>query len=350
MKTKPTSARHGLLAGGTWLVEHIKAIDGFLQPTHLVEIHSVQTVVGGSPGNILLTLAACGADFPLLAAGCVGKDEAGALLLKHCHQRGIDTKFLTVTPKATTGFTDAMTERASGRSTGFYAPGANALWAGAELDFTKLKVKWFHLGPLGQLAALDAPDGKFGTKGAKLLAAAQAAGLKTSIALARLPAAQLAPVAAAALKFTDYLIINESEAGLVTGFKVREPDGKLDTVALRHATGALLQQGVRELVVVHFPEGAFARTRRGEDVWQSAVKLPPKLVAGGAGVAEAFSAGCLLGLHASWETPRWLELAVCLAAACQSEPTGVSGIKSASAALALGKKYRFQPPLEPGEF
>ena len=76
----------------------------------------------------------------------------------------------------------------------------------------------------------------------------------------------------------DYCILNEIEAGKTTGFKIREPGGRLDTVALRHAAGALLQQGVGELVAVHFPEGAFARTRKGDDFWQASLKLPPPTV------------------------------------------------------------------------
>jgi hypothetical protein len=54
----------------------------------------------------------------------------------------------------------------------------------------------------------------------------------------------------------------------MTGFRIRQPGGHLDKVAL-HAAGTLLQHGVRELVVIHFPEGGFARTRKGDDVWQS---------------------------------------------------------------------------------
>jgi len=349
MKAKPTPNRRGLLAGGTWMVDHVKLVDALPQPQRLASIRAVHTGPGGSPGNILTTLALSGAPFPLAGAGLVGKDDAGAAILANCKRRGIDTKHLASTPKATTAFTDVMTEATGGRRTFFHSRGANALWTGEDLDFTKHKAQWFHLGYLGLLDALDAPDGKFGTKAARLLAAAQAAGLKTSVDVASVSAERLAQIVPPALKFTDYLIINETEAGLITGFKVREPGGRLDTVSLRHATGALLQQGVRELVILHFPEGAFARTRRGDDVWQSAVKLPPKLIVGAAGAGDAFCAGCLLGLHEGWETKRWLETAVCLAAASLTEPTGTGGIKSLNAALALGKKYRFQPPLEPGE-
>ena len=349
MKTNSSSSRHGLLAGGNWIVDHVKLINALPRPECLANIRAQHTGTGGSPYNVLLNLARSGARFPLYAAGLVGNDPAGAAILADCKKHKFDTKHLGVTPKAVTSFTDVMTEQTGGRRTFFHLRGANALWTGGDLNFAKIKAKHFHLGYLLLLDALDAEDAKFGTKAAKLLAAAVAAGMKTSVDVVSEDSDRFAKVVQPALKFTDYLIINEHEAGQITGFKLREPGGKLDTVTLRHATGALLQQGVRELVVLHFPEGAFARTRRGDDVWQSSVKLPPKLIAGTAGAGDAFCAGFLLGIHEGWETKRCLETGVCLAAACLTDPTCTGGVKSLNASLALGKKYKFHPPLEPGE-
>src|SRR5204863_9021181 len=125
------------------------------------------------------------------------------------------------------------------------------------------------------------------------------------------------------------------EAGKTTGFKIRQPDGRLDTVALRHAAGALLQQGVRELVVIHFPEGAFARTRKGEDIWQSSLKLPAKFIAGTAGAGDAFCAGVLFGLHEGWALNKSLLTGVCAAAASLSHPTCTNGMLELGGCLAL---------------
>ena len=127
---------------------------------------------------------------------------------------------------------------------------------------------------------------------------------------------------------------------------MRQADGKLDTVAVKHAAGALLQQGVREVVVIHFPEGAFARTRMGEDVWQSSLKLPAKYIAGTAGAGDAFCAGTLLGLHEGWELKRSLLTGVCLAAASLSDATCTNGVRSLNSSLALAKKFGFRPKLE----
>lgn len=349
MKTKSTHSRRGLLAGGGWIVEHVKQVDALPAPRHIADIRAVQQSAGGSPYNILVTLARARAPFPLAGAGLTGRDVAGAEILARCKKLGIDTKHLGATREAPTAFTDVMTDP-DGRRAFFHARGANALWTGGDLDFKRLKARWFHLGSLGLLNALDAEDRQFDTRAARLLSAAQEAGLKTSVDAASLPAARLVQVVPPALKFTHCLIIGETEAGLITGFKAREPDGRLDTVALRHAAGALLQRGVQDMVIVHFPEGAFARTRRGDDVWQPAVKLPPQLAAGATDAGGAFRAGCLLGLHEGWETRKFLEAAVCLAAACLSNPARAEGVPPLDAALALGKKRRFHPPIEPAEF
>ena len=186
-----------------------------------------------------------------------------------------------------------------GRRTFFHARGANTLWRGDDIDFKKLDVRIFHLGYLLLLDALDQPCARFGTQAARLLARAQAAGIKTSADVVSEDSDRFAKIVNPALRHVDYCILNEIEAGKTTGFKIRPPGGALDTVALRHAAGALLQQGVRELVVVHFPEGAFARTRKGEDFWQASLKLPSNYIAGTAGAGDAFCAGVLYG---AWRT------------------------------------------------
>src|SRR6185295_7444251 len=126
-------------------------------------------------------LARLGARFPLSAAGLVGKDALGDEILADCAKHKIDTKFLKATPEASTSYTDVMTEIGNGRRTFFHNRGANALWDGENLDFSKTKARIFHLGYLLLLDALDAPDKLYGTKAARLLKEAQELGLKTSV-------------------------------------------------------------------------------------------------------------------------------------------------------------------------
>jgi sugar/nucleoside kinase (ribokinase family) len=345
MKTKIT--RNGVLGGGNWIIDQVKLIDVYPRHEQLANIRGHYQGTGGAAYNVLLNLAILGAKFPLIGAGLVGDDALGRGILEDCRRRKIDTRHLKVTSRAPTSYTDVMTEQAGGQRTFFHARGANALWRGDDLDFKKIKVRIFHLGYLLLMDELDAPDAVFGTRAARLLAAAQAAGIKTSVDVGSEDGARFAKIIRPALKHVDYCIINEIEAGKTTGFVVRQADGRLDTVALRHAAGALLQQGVRELVVVHFPEGGFARTRKGEDAWQSSVKLPANYIAGAAGAGDAFCSGMLLGLHEDWDLQKCLLTAVCAAAASLSHATCTGGMKPLSACLALGKKFGFRRRVDP---
>jgi sugar/nucleoside kinase (ribokinase family) len=350
MKNITGSNRNGLLGGGNWGIDQIRVIEAYPQPEQLANIRKLQQSPDGAPYNVLVSLDKLGAPFPLWGAGLVGKNPQGQAILEECRRHRIDTRYLRATPEAATACTDVMLEQAAGRRTFFRAPGANALWRGDGLDYSKIKARFFHLGCLLALDVLDKSDKTYGTKAAGLLAAAQNAGLKTSIDVVTEESDRFVRIVAPALKFTDYCILNEIEAGKTAGFRIRQPDGELDTVALHHAAGALLQFGVRELVVIHFPEGAFARTRKGEDIWQTAMNVPAKLIVSSIGAGDAFCAGMLLGLHEGWELQRCLLTGVCVAAACLSDLTSTGGIISLEAALALGKKYKFRPPLEPLDY
>jgi sugar/nucleoside kinase (ribokinase family) len=347
MSTKFISSRKGILAGGNWIIDQVKIVDVFPQRESLANILSQSTGTGGAPYNVLVDLAKLGAPFPLAGAGLVGRDPLGQAILADCQRHSIDTRFLKSTDLAPTSYTDVMTEKSEGRRTFFHMRGANALWKGAELDFSKTRARIFHLGYLLLLDALDESDGKYGTKAARLLAAAQAAGLKTSVDVVSEDSDRFSKVVTPALKHVDYCVLNEIEAGKTAGFKIRQADGRLDTVSLRHAAGSLLQKGVREVVVIHFPEGAFARTRKGEDVWQPSLKLPAKAIVGTAGAGDAFCAGTLLGLHEGWELRKCLETGAAVAAASLSDATCTNGVRPLAACQALARKYGYRASVEP---
>ena len=342
MKTKQSSARRGLLAGGNWIIDQVKMVDVYPQAESLANIRSQAQGTGGAPYNVLVDLSLLGAAFPLWAAGLVGKDPLGEMILQDCKKRRIDTRFLRRAQEAPTSSPDVMTEQHNGRRTFFHHRGANALWQGDDLEFRRVPARIFHLGYLLLLDALDQRDAKFGTRAARLLAAAQAAGLKTSVDVVSEDSDRFAKTVNPALKHVDYCILNEIEAGKTTGFTIRQADGTLDTVALRHAAGALLQSGVREVVVIHFPEGGFARTRNGDDFWQPSLKLPAKYIAGTAGAGDAFCAGVLFGLHEGWDLIKCLQTAVCVAAASLSHPTCTGGMRHLNSCLALAKRYGYR--------
>jgi sugar/nucleoside kinase (ribokinase family) len=345
-----TSPRTGVFAGGNWIVDAVKLIDTWPQQDALANIYSTSKGTGGSPFNVLIDLSVLGAAFPLEAAGLVGDDDNGSWILDQCHARGIATAALQKTSAAPTSYTDVMTVQSTGRRTFFHARGANALLDAGHFDFSKTNARIFHLGYLLLLDRLDERDADFGTVGARVLAAAQAAGLKTSIDVVSEDSDRFARIVLPALRHVDVCIMNEFEAGRITGRKIRAGDSHsgapgiamLDRTELRAAMEQLLEAGVRERVVVHFPEGGCALGRDGTWHEHGSVRLPADYIKGAAGAGDAFTAGILYGWHEGQPVEDWLRLGVCAAAANLSDETCTGGLLPMRECLALGERHGFR--------
>ncbi len=336
-----STSRNGIIAGGNWIVDAVKIIDVWPQQDTLANIFSTAKGSGGSPFNILVDLALLGAKFPLNGSGLVGDDDNGRWIFDLCAKHGIDTSHLRKTADAPTSFTDVMTVKETGRRTFFHARGANALLDAPHFDFATVNARIFHLGYLLLLDKLDAPSATHGTVAAEVLAKAQAAGLKTSVDCVSEDSDRFAKIVTPALKHVDYCIMNEFEAGRCTGHRVRR-DEKIDLAELRAAMQSLIDAGVRERVVVHYPEGGCALGRDGEWAEHASVKLPSGYVKGAAGAGDAFAAGVLLGWHDGKPIAEQLRCGVCAAAANLSEETCTGGLKPLDQCLEIGARYGFR--------
>jgi sugar/nucleoside kinase (ribokinase family) len=335
------STRTGILAGGNWIIDHVKIIDTWPVQDSLANILSTTHGTGGSPYNILIDLAKMGAPLPLAAVGLVGKDADGQLILDDCAAFRIDARALQQTGEAPTSYTDVMTVQANGRRTFFHARGANALLDSTHFDFAKTSARLFHLGYLLLLDRLDGAHPQYGTVAAEVLARAQAAGLKTSIDLVSEDSDRFARVVLPALKHVDLCIMNEFEAGRVTGQHIRT-DAGLDRTALLAAMRQLLAEGVREHVIIHFPEGGAALGHDGQLHQHASVQLPEAYIKGAAGAGDAFTAGVLLGWHENLPVTEWLRYGVCAAAANLADETCTGGMLPLSRCLELGARYGFR--------
>jgi sugar/nucleoside kinase (ribokinase family) len=335
------SSRNGLLAGGNWIVDAVKMIDVWPQQDALANIHSESRGTGGSPFNVLVDLAIMGCGFALEAVGLVGNDAHGRFILNTCHELGIQTQALQITPDAPTSFTDVMTVASTGRRTFFHARGANALLDDTHFDFSKTTARMFHLGYLLLLDGLDKPCPEFGTVAARVLARARQAGLKTSIDVVSEDSERFAKIVLPALKYVDYCIMNEFEAGRVTGRSIRK-EGGIDFAELKAAMEDLLAAGVHDSVLVHFPEGGCILDKQGGWTQHGSVILPEGYIKGAAGAGDAFTAGVLMARHQGLSQKEQLQLGVCAAAANLADETCTGGLKSASECLAIGARYGFR--------
>lgn len=329
--------RRGLLAGGNWIVDHIKLIDCWPPEETLASILEESRSSGGSPFNILKDLAALGAPFPLEAVGLVGDDELGRWVRADCKTHGIDARQLRATSQLSTSYTDVMSVKSNGRRTFFHQRGANSLLAPEHFDFSRTRAKIFHLGYLLLLDALDALNADGKPRACEVLAAARAAGLVTSIDVVSEASDRFRRIVPAVLPEVDHLFVNDYEASRITGIKLGE-GSRIKPAAVERAAKILVECGVRRTVVIHFPEAVFARTRTGAGHWQPSLQMPADRIRGAAGAGDALAAGVLYGLHEGWPIKRSLLLGVAAAASSLTHPSCSAGIVRADACFALARE------------
>ncbi len=336
MPTPPSGGRRGIASAGNWIVDNVKIIDTWPEEETLANILSESRGTGGAPYNVLVNLALLGAPFPLAAIGVLGKDPDGDAIEEHARSLGMET-FFRRSEAAPTSHTDVMSVRSTGRRTFFHNRGPNAEFGPDDIPWDRLDAKIFHLGYLLLLERMDEEDAEFGTCAARALAEGRRRGIITTVDVVSEASDRFQKVARPALPHTDYLICNEIEAGRIAGIDIRK-GSYLDRDAMPLAAQALLDMGVKAAVVIHVPEGGYARTKDGAEEFCPSLKLPDGFVMGAAGAGDAFAAGFLYGTHEDWPMAQRLHLAVCAAAASLSDPTTTGGMRPLADVLALGQQ------------
>jgi sugar/nucleoside kinase (ribokinase family) len=333
--------RRGVLAGGNWIVDHVKLIDRWPPQDALANITSQFSSNGGSAYNLLKNLARLGADFPLEAVGLIGDDEAGRFVRDDCARHRIDASGLRTSSGAPTSYTDVMTEQGTGRRTFFHCRGAIAELAPEHFDFARTRARIFHLGYLLLLDGLDALRGDDTPAAVEVFRAARAAGMKTSADVVSEASDRFPRIVRPMLPHLDYLFVNEFEIAQITGIATTR-EGQIDRAAIERAAAELIRGGVREWVVVHFPAAVLACHADGARHWQPSVRMPPAEIQGAAGAGDALATGVIYGLHEGWPIDESLRLGVCAAAASLQHPTCSEGVGSREACLALAAKFGFK--------
>jgi sugar/nucleoside kinase (ribokinase family) len=332
--------RNGIIAGGNWIVDHIKVLDRWPAQDALASILRQSIGGGGSPYNILKDIAKLGAPGPLAAVGLVGDDADGRAIIGDCTADGIDATGLRRTAEAATSYTDVMTVEGTGRRTFFHQRGANALLGPEHFDFTGTKAKLFHLGYLLLLDRLDElVDGR--PRVCEVLDRAREAGMITSVDCVSEDSNRFETIVAPALPSIDVLFANDFETEKLTGIPLRS-DGAIGSMAVGKAARNLLRRGVKSWVIIHCPEAVYACNVSGEAIWQPALRVPEEAIAGAAGAGDALAAGVLYGLHEEWAMGKCLELGVCAAAASLSHPSCSEGVLPVADCLGLAKRFGYQ--------
>lgn len=327
--------RRGILAGGNFIVDRVKTVDHYPDQDTLATILGESVANGGGPYNVLKDLAAMGADYPLEAAGMVGRDADGDWILADCAAHGIDTSQLHRSDGAPTSHTDVMSVCGSGRRTFFHQRGANAQLDLEHFDFGRSQARLFHFGYLMLLDRFDRFDDDGPCQAAALLERARQAGFQTSVDFVSTPHPDFQAIARSTLPHVDHLLLNEIEAGMILSAALSQQD----IPGLKKAAVELLTWGVSGSVVIHFESGAVAATIDQGVHHQTSLEIPGGYCQGATGAGDAFAAGYLHGLHEDQPLDHRLRLAMCTAAACLSHPTPSQGLRSIENCLQLAELY-----------
>lgn len=318
------SERKGIISAGNWVVDSVKFIDVLPSKGNLTTIRRVEEGGGGCSHNVLLDLAALKSGLPLYAGGCIGNDDHGKMLLEELDAFGIDHGNMKILDDEATSYTDVMTEPGGAR-TFFHYRGANAKLSVADVLSCKTDAKIFHLGYLLLLDELDKDDPEYGIVAARVLDGLLRAGYKTSVDVVSEQGDRFQHVVKPCLKYTDYLIFNEVEAGACTGKNLRRDDGSINPLSVAAAAAELMAGGVRELVLIHFPEGGYALSKDGGSHYAASFSPPKEEIVSTVGAGDAFCAGALFAIHEGYALKDILDFANASARFNLFNPTSTGG-------------------------
>ena len=315
---------------GSLIVDEVKIIKSWPAQGMLVEIESLSRAVGGAVCNTGIDLKTLDPSIQVKAVGKVGCDDKGDFIIETLSGRGLDVSGIERVNGVPTSFTDVMTVAGTGERTFFNMHGADSTLVPGDINPETLGCDILHFGYLLLLDGMDEEDAEYGTKAARLLAAAQAAGIKTSVDVVSEQSERFARIVKPALKYCDYAIVNEVEGSLATGV------GKSD---IRGICEGLLSLGVRERVAVHCPETGATMARNGEFAQVPSLRLPQGWIRGSVGAGDAFCAGMLYAIMKGLPPEESLRLASCSAACNLSAPDSISGARSLAETMALDSQF-----------
>ena len=332
--------KKGIAVAGNMIVDMLYPIDGFPKPGELTTITADATrSTGGCLCNDILDLAALDPELPLTALGRVGEDEAGDFVLKKLRELP-NISLAQIRRQGTTSYTLVMADEVSKQRSFYQCRGANADFCEADIDWDRLDVDMLHIGYILLLDALDAPDGEYGTKMARLLHTARQRGIKTSIDVVTEASERFGRIVTPALRYTDYCVINEVEAQATTGVRLTREDGLLRREALPEALGRLKELGVSTWAVIHSPEGGFGLDENNAYVEVPSLKLPQGYIKGSVGAGDAFCSGVLYAAWKGLPLAQAIELGTACAACSLSQPGATEGMRSCAEALRLYRELR----------
>ncbi len=317
--------KKGIAFAGTIAVDEIKRIEKYPNKSELTTIKSEFRSNGGAVSNCAIAMAKIDPNLPIEIVALLGDDERGTYLKEKLGQfKNIDLNQVKMTGK--TPFTDVMQDSTDHSRTFFTYSGNLVFFDEHTIDLKNLSSSILHVGYILLLESLDQEDMEYGTKLAKVLKHAQELGIKTSIDIVSENSNRYKKLVPPSLKYTDYCVINELEAGNSVGIDLRDSKGSLITRNLKKVLIELKKLGVREWIVIHSPEGSFGYD--GERFLSlPSLSINRELIKGTVGAGDAYVTGVLYGALNGLDIEHSMEIGTAVAASSLLEEDSTSGIK-----------------------
>lgn len=330
--------KNGMIIAGNLLVDALKEIDVYPEHSRLTSIRKVSRATGGLCCNCALDLARLDPELPITAVGVVGDDDYGRFIreaMGACPNISLEH----VRTAGATSFTDVMYDRTNRTRTFFTFRGASDGLVPSDFDFDVLKGEILHAGYMLLLAGLDAPDAEYGTAMARVLADAKAHGIATSVDLVSEESDRYAAVVAPALKYTDYCVINETEAERITGITLTADNGSVIPGRAFEALDALCAMGVARRAVIHSRNESLGVEPGGARVRVPSIDVPRSAIAGTTGAGDAFCSGMLYAAWRQMDLEQSMRFATAVATASILTPGASDGILTYDQTLAFADEY-----------
>ena len=324
---------------GSVLLDEVKRIDKYPEKGMLVTILSLSRAVGGAVCNSGVDLKMLDPALTVEAIGRVGNDEKGRFVTDYLASKGLLVEKIAVSDTAPTSFTDVMTLDTTGERTFFTMRGACSELSADDVDVDALDCDLFHLGYLLLLDGLDKENAEYGTEAARLLSLVQAKGIKTSIDVVSEQSDRFERVVRPALKYCDYVVINEIEGGRIAGISPHGESGKLSLSRLEEICRRMMAMGVKEAVTVHCPKLSCSLDKDGVFTVLPSVALPREEIVGTVGAGDAFCAGMLYGFVMGMNAAEGMRIASSAAVCNLTASDSVGGARSLEETMALEARY-----------
>lgn len=315
--------RTGIAVAGSVIVDKLNEISAYPNAGELTQIRSIQNAVGGCVPNVALDLKKIAPQLPVSAIGKIGSDAEGEFVTDILKAGGVSTIGLAVKPVEKTTFTEVMSIP-GGQRTFFVYPGAGADFGIADMDFDRIDAKILHLGYFLLLQKVDDGDGL------KILQKAKEVGLETSIDLVSENSDRYG-IVLPCLPYTDYLIVNELEAGKLADIEPKPEN-------LQKIAQKLKELGVRKKVIIHMPERSVCLSDEGYSCLGSYI-LPDGYIQGTTGAGDAFCAGALIGIYNGWADMQIMEFASACAVMTLGSTDATSGMKTEDEIIEFCKQF-----------